>query len=70
MNVEIERSIEVNGVLFNALDEAGKRASIDAAAAYLRDRLHHSRIYWVYKGGHHVAVHSYFHTKRLAIVSE
>ena len=31
MNVEIERSIEVNGVLFNALDEAGKRASIDDA---------------------------------------
>lgn len=70
LTAQIERPVEVNGTLFAALAVASKLPNIDAARIYLTRRLAGSRIYWLYAGGHHVAVQSFFHKHRLAIVAE
>ena len=70
LTAQIERPIEVNGVLFNALAVASKLPDIDTARIYLAGRLNGSRIYRQIAEPDCVGVFSQFHNHVLAIVSE
>lgn len=66
---QIDRALEVNGHLFNAVSLAAQAPSVDAAEASLRSACNQSRIYRVQRETPEtVAVFSQFHRHPVAHV--
>ena len=70
LKAEIELADEINSVMFDAISKAVEVRSISGAGSRLRRQFRDSPLYWIYHGGHHVAVHSHHHEHRLAIIRE
>ena len=71
LKLQIERPNDVNTVMFAALADIQKfETNMDGAMTCLQDRFgkNHS-LYWVYRGGSHIAIHSRNHKQRIAIIS-
>lgn len=70
LTATIERGLEVNGTLFNALAQAQEAATPHAGACILRNTLRHSRIYRLEVRNDELLVLSQFHNHVLARVSQ
>ena len=68
---QIERAKDVNAAMFDAIDRARAAASLDQAMHYLHSHFARDHaLYWFYRGGRHIAVHSRHHARRIAIIKE
>lgn len=78
MHVKIDRGNDIDAELYNAIglviygDPGTEGAeTLDEAYATLTQCFPASErpLYWFYKGGNHIAVHSHRHEKRIALIS-
>ena len=72
MKVQIERSKDVNPALFDLLTVVQSDAdTLNRAQDLFNARFgaEHT-LYWLYRGGNHLAVHSHNHTRRVAIITQ
>ena len=64
LKTTIERDRDVSSFLYEQIAKASTQGSIDIAYDFLRRAMMTSS-YWVYHGGHHVAVHTLSKTNRV-----
>ena len=71
MKVQIERSKDVNAAMFDLLSIIKSDATdLSQAETMFASRFgYEHRLYWLYRGGQHLAVHSQFHSRRVAIIT-
>ena len=68
---KIESSDDVNKVLFDAINNACDANDLESALARLLIVIVQPHpLYWFYKGGHHIAIHTHNHKHRIAIITD
>ena len=72
MKVQIERNKDINAAMFDLLSIIQADAvDLNDAQTIFNARFgpEHS-LYWLYRGGQHLAIHSHHHTRRIAIITK